>query len=43
MKHLLDDLLDYSRASLELGIPVAPARMDLAVACGQESTPTSCR
>jgi signal transduction histidine kinase len=36
MKQLLDDLLDYSRAGLELGIPVAPVSMDLAVACLEE-------
>jgi signal transduction histidine kinase len=36
MKQLLDDLLDYSRVSLDLGIPVAPASMDLAVACQEE-------
>lgn len=33
MRQLLDDLLDYSRASLNLGIPVAPATVDLALAC----------
>jgi hypothetical protein len=36
MKQLLDDLLDFSRASLDLGIPVSPASMDLAVACREE-------
>jgi signal transduction histidine kinase len=36
MRQLLDDLLDYSRASLDLGIPVAPASTDLAAACPEE-------
>jgi signal transduction histidine kinase len=36
MRQLLDDLLDYSRASLELGIPVSPTSMDLAAACREE-------
>jgi hypothetical protein len=36
MRELLDDLLDYSRAGLDLGIPIAPASMDLAVACQEE-------
>jgi signal transduction histidine kinase len=36
MRQLLDDLLDYSRASLDLGIPVSPASMDLAAACREE-------
>jgi signal transduction histidine kinase len=36
MRQLLDDLLDYSRASLDLGIPVAPALTDLAIACQEE-------
>jgi signal transduction histidine kinase len=36
MRQLLDDLLDYSRASLELGIPIAPASTDLALACQEE-------
>ena len=36
MKQLLDDLLDYSRASLNLGIPVTPASMDLATTCREE-------
>lgn len=36
MRELLDDLLDYSRSSLELGIPVAMVRMDLALACREE-------
>ena len=31
MRRLLDDLLDYSRASLDLGIPIFPASVDLAV------------
>lgn len=36
MRQLLDDLLDYSRASLNLGIPIAPAGMELARACEEE-------
>jgi signal transduction histidine kinase len=36
MRQLLDDLLDFSRTSLNLGIPVAPAPMDLSVACQEE-------
>jgi signal transduction histidine kinase len=36
MRQLLDDLLDYNRASLELGIPVSPAPIDLATACREE-------
>jgi signal transduction histidine kinase len=36
MRQLLDDLLDYSRASLDLGIPVAPASVDLCLACQEE-------
>jgi signal transduction histidine kinase len=36
MRRLLDDLLDYSRASLALGIPVSPANMELAEACREE-------
>ena len=36
MKELLDDLLDYSRTSLELGIPISPRRCDLASACKEE-------
>ena len=36
MKQLLDELLDYSRASLELGIPVDPAYSNLALACMEE-------
>ena len=36
MKALLDDLLDYSRTSLELGLPVSPAFCDLADACQEE-------
>jgi signal transduction histidine kinase len=36
MRKLLDDLMDFSRTSLNLGIPVAPAWMDLAVACQEE-------
>jgi signal transduction histidine kinase len=36
MKELLDDLLDYSRTSLELGLPVSPAPCDLASVCREE-------
>jgi signal transduction histidine kinase len=36
MAQLLDDLLDFSRASLDLGIPVCPISMDLAAACREE-------
>lgn len=36
MRQLLDDLLDYSRASLNHGIPIAPSRMDLAKVCAEE-------
>ncbi len=36
MRQLLDDLLDFSRSSLELGIPVTLAHMDLAQACQEE-------
>jgi signal transduction histidine kinase len=36
MKELLDDLLDYSRTSLDLGLPVSPASCDLAAACQEE-------
>lgn len=36
MKQLLDDLLDYSRSSLNLGIPIVQAKMDLAVTCREE-------
>ena len=36
MRRLLDDLLDYSRASLDLGIPIFPASVDLAVVCREE-------
>lgn len=36
MKRLLDDLLDYSRASAEQGIPVAPVPMDLTKTCAEE-------
>ena len=36
MRQLLDDLLDYSRTSLQLGLPVAPASVDLAAACREE-------
>jgi len=36
MKLLLDDLLDYSRVSLDLGIPVSPTVADLAIACEEE-------
>ena len=36
MRELLDDLLDYSRASLEAGLPVQRAPMDLAAVCADE-------
>jgi len=36
MRRLLDDLLDFSRASLDLGIPIFPANVDLAVVCQEE-------
>ena len=36
MKQLLDELLDFSRASLELGIPLDPAYSNLALACMEE-------
>jgi signal transduction histidine kinase len=36
MRRLLDDLLDYSRTSLLMGIPVTPAATDLARACEDE-------
>jgi signal transduction histidine kinase len=36
MTRLLDDLLDYSRASLGLGIAIRQAQVDLAVACEAE-------
>lgn len=36
MKELLDDLLDYSRTSLELGIRISPMSMDLAETCREE-------
>jgi len=36
MKQLLDDLLDYSRASLDLGIPVTRTTTDLALVCQEE-------
>lgn len=36
MKALLDDLLDYSRTSLDLGLPVSPAPCDLAAVCQEE-------
>ena len=36
MRQLLDDLLDYNRGSLDLGIPVAPAITDLALTCQEE-------
>jgi signal transduction histidine kinase len=36
MKELLDDLLDYSRTSLDLGIPILPRECDLATACEEE-------
>jgi len=36
MRQLLDELLDYNRVSLDLGIPVSPANIDLAVVCQEE-------
>lgn len=37
MKRLMDDLLDYNRASLDIGIRVVPEPVpDLAKACGEE-------
>lgn len=36
MRQLLDNLLDFSRASFDLGIPVSPVSMDLEVACREE-------
>ena len=36
MRQLLDDLLDYNRGSLDLGIPVTPAITDLALTCQEE-------
>lgn len=38
MKELLDDLLDYSRSSLQLGIPTTPTTIDLAETCSEEVT-----
>ncbi|MDY0746905.1 sensor histidine kinase [Paucibacter sp. R3-3] len=36
MRHLLDDLLDYSRASLDIGIRVTPSSVQLAEAFEEE-------
>jgi len=36
MRQLLDDLLDYNRTSLEIGIRVTPEPIDLATVCRQE-------
>jgi signal transduction histidine kinase len=36
IKHLLDDLLDYNRATLGKGIPIAVADIDLAEVCAVE-------
>lgn len=36
MRQLLDDLLDYNRASLDVGIRVNPGPLDLATACEEE-------
>ncbi len=36
MRHLLDDLLDYNRTSLEVGIRVTPVPIDLTPVCGEE-------
>jgi signal transduction histidine kinase len=36
MRHLLDDLLDYNRSSLDIGIRVTPEPVELAAACREE-------
>ena len=36
IQSLLDDLLDYSRSSLELGIPIRRAQVDMGVVCSEE-------
>jgi signal transduction histidine kinase len=36
MRQLLDDLLDYNRTSLDIGIRVTPEPVDLATACREE-------
>ncbi|MCM5682797.1 sensor histidine kinase [Schlegelella sp. S2-27] len=36
MRQLLDDLLDYNRTSLDIGIRVTPHRVDLARVCREE-------
>lgn len=36
MRQLLDDLLDYNRTSLDIGIRVTPEPVDLATVCRQE-------
>jgi signal transduction histidine kinase len=36
MQHLLDDLVDFSRTRLGLGIRVVPAEVDVAVICQEE-------
>lgn len=36
MKELLDDLLDYNRSALELGLPVTPQAVELATVCFEE-------
>ena len=36
MRNLLDELLDFSRASLDMGIGIQRAPVDLAVACEEE-------
>jgi signal transduction histidine kinase len=36
MKQLLDDLLDYNRTSLDIGLRVAPKPVDLATVCREE-------
>lgn len=36
MKELLDDLLDYNRSALDLGLPVTPQPVELATVCLEE-------
>src|SRR5690606_39728559 len=36
MKHLLDDLLDYTRTSLNVGTRITPEPVDLAAVCREE-------
>ena len=37
MKELLDDLVDYNRASLHVGLPITPKPIDLATVCQEEN------